>query len=111
MSEKLLEVKNLRTSFFTAEGEVKSVDDVSYYLNKGEVIAIVGESGCGKSVTQMSIMQLIQTPGKILGGEVLFKGQNLLQYSAKSKEMRAVRGAWSPSSPLFYLDREPARCG
>lgn len=94
MAEKLLEVKNLRTSFFTAEGEVKSVDDVSYYVGKGEVIAIVGESGCGKSVTQMSVMQLVQTPpGRILGGEVLFKGQNLLEYGAKSKEMRAVRGA------------------
>ena len=94
MSEKLLEVKNLRTSFFTAEGEVKSVDDVSYYLNKGEVIAIVGESGCGKSVTQMSVMQLVQTPpGKILGGQVIFKGQDLLKYGPKSKEMRAVRGA------------------
>ena len=93
MSEKLLEVKNLRTSFFTAEGEVKSVDDVSYYVNQGEIIAIVGESGCGKSVTQMSVMQLVQTPpGRILGGEVLFKGQNLLEYGAKSKEMRSVRG-------------------
>ena len=94
MNKKILEVKHLRTSFFTAEGEVKSVDDVSYYVDKGEVIAIVGESGCGKSVTQMSVMQLVQTPpGKILGGEVLFKGENLLNYGAKSKEMRAVRGA------------------
>lgn len=94
MAEKLLEVKNLRTSFFTAEGEVKSVDDVSYYVNKGEVIAIVGESGCGKSVTQMSVMQLVQMPpGKILGGEVLLEGKNLLEYKAKSKEMRAIRGA------------------
>ena len=94
MSETLLEVKNLRTSFFTAEGEVKSVDNVSYYLNRGEVIAIVGESGCGKSVTQMSVLQLVQTPpGKILGGQVIFKGQDLLKYGAKSKEMRAVRGA------------------
>ncbi len=94
MAEKLLEVKNLRTSFFTAEGEVKSVDDVSYYVNKGEVIAIVGESGCGKSVTQMSVMQLVQMPpGKILGGKVLLEGKNLLEYKAKSKEMRAIRGA------------------
>jgi glutamate dehydrogenase/leucine dehydrogenase len=62
MAEKLLEVKNLRTSFFTAEGEVKSVNDVSYYVNRGEMIAIVGESGCGKSVTQMSVLQLVQSP-------------------------------------------------
>ena len=94
MAEKLLEVKNLKTSFFTAEGEVKAVDNVSYYVNKGEVIAIVGESGCGKSITQMSVMQLVQSPpGKIMGGEVLFEGKNLLDYDAKSKQMRAIRGA------------------
>lgn len=94
MSDLLLEVKHLKTSFFTAEGEVKSVSDVSYHVNKGEIIAIVGESGCGKSITQMSVMQLIQTPpGKILGGQVWFDGKNLLEYDAKSKEMRRVRGA------------------
>ena len=94
MGEKLLEVRNLKTSFFTAEGEVKSVDGVSYYVDKGEVIAIVGESGCGKSVTQMSVMQLVQSPpGKIVAGEVLRDGRNLLEYPAKSKEMRAIRGA------------------
>ena len=90
----LLDVKNLRTSFFTQSGEVKAVGGVSFHVNKQEVVAIVGESGCGKSVTQMSIMQLIQSPpGKILGGEVLFEGRNLLQYRPASKEMRAVRGA------------------
>lgn len=90
----LLEVKHLKTSFFTPHGEVKAVDDVSYYINRGEVIAVVGESGCGKSVTQMSVMQLIQSPpGKITGGEVLFEGKDLLQYPANSAEMRAVRGA------------------
>lgn len=94
MGEKLLEVKNLKTSFFTVSGEVKAVNDVSFYVDKREVIAIVGESGCGKSVTQMSVMQLIQSPpGKILGGEVLLEGENLLQYGADSKEMQAVRGA------------------
>ena len=92
MTGKLLEVKHLRTSFFTAEGEVKSVGDVSYYVDQGEIIAIVGESGCGKSVTQMSVMQLVQTPpGKILGGEVLFEGKNILEQDARSKEMRGVR--------------------
>jgi oligopeptide/dipeptide ABC transporter ATP-binding protein len=93
-SVRLLEVKNLRTSFFTSSGEVKAVDDVSYYLDKQEVVALVGESGCGKSVSQMSVMQLVQDPpGKILGGEVLLNGKNLLEYSSKSKEMRSVRGA------------------
>lgn len=90
--ERLLEVKHLRTSFFTQNGEVKAVNDVSFHVNKGEVVAVVGESGCGKSVTQMSVMQLVQTPpGKILGGEVCFEGNNLLKYT--EKQMRSVRGA------------------
>ena len=94
MAEKLLEVKNLSTSFFTSEGEVKAVDNVSYYVDKGEVVAIVGESGCGKSVSQLSSMQLVQTPpGKITGGEVWFDGRDILKYGRTSKEMRAVRGA------------------
>lgn len=92
--EPILQVKNLRTSFFTQAGEVKAVDDVSFFVNQQEVVAIVGESGCGKSITQMSIMQLIQSPpGKILNGEVIFKGNDLLKYPPKSKEMRAIRGA------------------
>ncbi|MBO4717895.1 MAG: ABC transporter ATP-binding protein [Spirochaetales bacterium] len=91
--EILLEVKNLKTSFFTQAGEVKAVDDVSYYVKRGEVIAVVGESGCGKSVTQMSVMQLIQTPpGKIVGGEVFFEGKDILKYDRFSEEMRAIRG-------------------
>lgn len=90
MMEKLIEIKNLRTSFFTLGGEVKAVNDVSFHVNKGEIVAVVGESGCGKSVTQMSIMRLIQSPpGKILGGEVLFEGRDLLKLS--QKEMRSVR--------------------
>jgi len=89
----LLEVKNLRTSFFTNNGEVKAVNDVSFHVNRGEIVAIVGESGCGKSITQMSIMQLVQSPpGKIIGGEVIFDGVDLLQYKPTSKEMRAIRG-------------------
>jgi len=93
-NNKLLEVRNLKTSFFTAEGEVKAVNDVSYYVDKGEVIAIVGESGCGKSISQMSVIQLIQSPpGKILGGEVIFNGEDMLKYDPKSKEMREIRGA------------------
>lgn len=94
MAKKLLEVKNLRMSFFTVSGEVKAVNDVSYYVNEQEVVAVVGESGCGKSVTQLSVMQLIQSPpGKILGGEIIFNGKNLLEYGPSSKEMRAIRGA------------------
>ena len=90
----LLEVNHLRTSFFTAAGEVKAVDDISYYVDRGEVVAMVGESGCGKSISQMSTMQLIQSPpGKILDGEIWFNGANILEHSAKSKEMRSIRGA------------------
>ena len=103
MSEKLLEVKHLRTSFFTAAGEVKAVNDVSFHVNKQEIIAIVGESGCGKSVTQMSMVKLIQSPpGKILGGEVIFDGKNILEYGPKSKEMQAVRGAG-----IAFIFQEP----
>lgn len=94
MSEKLLDVKDLCTSFFTGTGEVKAVGGVSFHVNRREVVAIVGESGCGKSITQMSIMQLIQTPpGKILSGQVLLEGKDLLKYGANSREMRAIRGA------------------
>lgn len=90
----LLEIKNLCTSFFTDAGEVKAVNDVSYYVDEQEVVAIVGESGCGKSVTQMSTLQLVQEPpGKIKQGEIWFKGTNLLKFSPKSKEMRSIRGA------------------
>lgn len=92
MSDRLLEVKDLCTSFFTYKGEVKAVNHVSYYLDEQEIIAVVGESGCGKSVTQMSVMQIVQSPpGRIIGGEVLYKGKDLLKLT--SEEMRSVRGA------------------
>lgn len=92
-NEILLDVRDLKVSFFTHFGEVKAVNDISYYVKKGEVIAIVGESGCGKSVSQMSVMQLIQSPpGKIVGGEVIFEGKDLLKYGPHSKEIRALRG-------------------
>lgn len=103
MSEKILEVKNLKTSFFTVAGEVKAVNDISYYVNKKEIIAIVGESGCGKSVSQMSLVKLIQMPpGKILGGEVIFDGQDIMKYPATSKELQNVRGAG-----ISYIFQEP----
>lgn len=90
MSEKLLEVKNLETSFFTHVGEVQAVRDVSFHVDKGEVLGIVGESGSGKSVTLMSILRLIQHPGRIKGGEIIFDGEDLLKKS--SKQMNAIRG-------------------
>jgi oligopeptide/dipeptide ABC transporter ATP-binding protein len=90
-SERILEVKNLRTSFYSEAGEVKAVDEVSFNVYKGKTLGIVGESGCGKSVTSLSIMRLIQSPpGKIVGGEILYKGRNLLNLDAA--EMRRIRG-------------------
>ena len=84
MDETVLEVKNLRTHFFTDDGVVKAVDDVSFSLAKGEVLGIVGESGSGKSVTNLSIINLIQSPpGKIVGGEVLFHGEDVLKMDEK----------------------------
>jgi len=89
----LLEVKDLRTSFFTSGGEVKAVNGVSYYIDRGEVIAIVGESGCGKSVTQLSVVQLVQSPpGRIMGGQVILDGEDLMKLAPNSKRMRAIRG-------------------
>jgi oligopeptide/dipeptide ABC transporter ATP-binding protein len=89
-AEALLEVKNLRTTFFTADGPVHAVDNVSFNVRKGEALALVGESGCGKSVTAMSIMRLVAPPGKITAGQVRFKGRNLAELS--ERDMRHVRG-------------------
>jgi len=89
----LLKVSNLVTQFKTESGLVKAVDGVSYYIDEQEIIGLVGESGCGKSVSQLSVMQLISAPGEIVGGEVIFEGQNLLKYDANGPEMRSTRGA------------------
>jgi len=89
----ILKVNDLVTHFKTESGVVKAVDGVSYYINEQEIIGLVGESGCGKSVSQLSVMQLIRPPGKIIGGEIIFHGQDLLKYPANGPEMRAVRGA------------------
>ena len=89
----LLEVKNLRTRFKTDEGIVNAVDGISYFVDEGEIIGLVGESGCGKSVSQLSVLQLIPTPpGEIAGGQAVFEGQDLLQFDSKGPEMREVRG-------------------
>lgn len=91
MSDSILEIKNLRTSFFTEEGEVKAVDDVSLKVSPGKTLGIVGESGCGKSVTSLSVLRLIASPpGKIVGGEIFYKGKDLLKLS--NEEMRKIRG-------------------
>lgn len=89
--EKVLEVKNLKTYFFTGEGIVKAVNGLSYDVKSGECIGLVGESGCGKSVSSMSILRLIACPpGVIVDGEIMFEGQDLLKLS--DKEMEHIRG-------------------
>jgi oligopeptide/dipeptide ABC transporter ATP-binding protein len=87
----LLQVKELRTHFYTLEGVVRAVDGVSFDVRKGETVAVVGESGCGKSVSALSIMRLIPyPPGRIVGGEIWFNGRNLL--ALNNEEIRQVRG-------------------
>ncbi|MDQ3257360.1 MAG: ATP-binding cassette domain-containing protein, partial [Acidobacteriota bacterium] len=86
----LLQVINLQTHFPPRAGLVKAVDGVSFYLDEGELLGLVGESGCGKSITALSIMRLISPPGKIVGGEILFNAENLLTLS--EERMRAIRG-------------------
>ncbi len=88
---KLLEIQDLQTLFYTSAGTVKAVDEISYDVEEGETVAIVGESGCGKSVSALSILRLIANPpGEITGGKINFMGQDLLQLS--DREIREIRG-------------------
>jgi oligopeptide/dipeptide ABC transporter ATP-binding protein len=89
-NENLLEIKNLKTYFFSREGVVQAVDGVDFNVRAGEIFCLVGESGCGKSVTSLSILQLLNRPGKIVDGIINFKGKNLLDMS--ESEMRRIRG-------------------
>jgi len=86
----LLEINNLQTHFPTRAGLVKAVDDVSFYIDEGELLGLVGESGCGKSITALSVMRLIAPPGKIVGGEIKFRGEELSK--ASENRMRELRG-------------------
>lgn len=90
MREKLLEVKKLRTYFHTFKGTVKAVDNISFDINKGEILGVVGESGGGKSITGFSVIKLIDDPGKIETGEIIFNGQDLMKKS--ENEMNQIRG-------------------
>ena len=90
MSRRILELKDVKTSFYTHLGEVQAVRGVSFTLDKGEALGIVGESGSGKSVTSMSIMKLVSYPGRVKEGQILFKGEDLVNKS--KKEMMAIRG-------------------
>jgi len=102
MAERVLEVKDLKTYFYTGEGEVRAVDGMSYYIEEGESIGIVGESACGKSVSALSLVRLIPyPPGIIVGGEIIFKGRDLLQVS--EEEMRDIRG-----EEIAFIFQEPS---
>ena len=95
--EKIVEVTDLKTHFFTVEGIVKAVDGVSFTVKKGEVLGVVGESGCGKSVTALSILQLVPLPGRILAGQILYYGEDggvtdVTSYSPNAAAMRKLRG-------------------
>jgi oligopeptide/dipeptide ABC transporter ATP-binding protein len=89
----VLTVENLKTQFRTENGIIKAVDGVSYYIDENEIVGIVGESGCGKSVTQLSVLQLVASPpGEIVSGKVIFEGRSLLELNPRGAEMYAVRG-------------------
>ncbi|GIO69332.1 MAG TPA: ABC transporter ATP-binding protein [Paenibacillus cookii] len=91
MAKNLVEFRNLQTHFRTSAGVVKAVDDVSFTIREGETLCVVGESGCGKSVTAMSMMRLVESPpGNIVGGEIVFEGKDLLKLN--NNEMRRIRG-------------------
>ena len=89
-STPLLEVKGLRTSFYTRDGIVRAVDGIDFHVDRGEIMGLVGESGCGKSVTSLSLLRLIPPPGRIEAGQIVFDGRNLLEVSGE--EMRKIRG-------------------
>lgn len=109
----LLDVRNLKTHFFTPEGIVKAVDGVSFSLDEGESLGLVGESGCGKSTLGYSLMRLVRHPGSIVGGQIIFKGENLLEKD--DEEMRKTRGSeismifQNPKSslnPIFTIENQ-----
>ncbi len=90
MTQKLIEINGLKTVFLSEDGNVPAVDDVSFFIKPREILGLVGESGCGKSVTSLSILRLVSPPGKIVAGEILFEGKDLLKVS--ETEMQSVRG-------------------
>lgn len=101
----MLDVTGLKTYFYSVEGEVKAVDDVSFSVERGKIVALIGESGCGKSTIARSIMRLVPPPGKIVGGKINFNGNDILTYS--ESQMERVRGkeiAMIFQDPLTYLN-------
>src|SRR5512140_2292188 len=95
--ENVIEVRDLQVHFFTPLGVSRALNGVSFNIPRGKVLGVVGESGCGKSVTGLSILQLVPNPGRLMSGEILFRGRsgkqvNLVTYQRNSPEMRAIRG-------------------
>ena len=106
MTEKdeiLLDIRDLRTYFYTQDGVVKAVDGVSFHVNRGEVLGLVGESGCGKSVTSFSVLRLVGYPGKIISGEIIFDGRDILKMT--DKEITALRG-----DRISMIFQQPTSC-
>src|SRR5512135_1865439 len=101
MAKELLRIEDLKTYFYTWAGVVKAVDGVSLNINEGETLGLVGESGSGKSVTALSILGIVPKPGKIIGGKILYKGENLLE--KKENEMLKIRG-----KEISYVFQDPA---
>jgi oligopeptide/dipeptide ABC transporter ATP-binding protein len=99
----LLDIRDLRTYFFTHDGIVKAVDGVSLHVNKGEVVGLVGESGCGKSVMSLSVLRLVGYPGKIVSGEILFEGRDILKMT--NQEITALRG-----DRISMIFQQPTSC-
>lgn len=105
MSDALLKVKDLKVSFFTPAGEVKAVDGISYEIHENEVMGVVGESGSGKSVEAYSIMGLLQNPGKVVGGEITFEGEDVLAYTEEQRrDFRGQRAAMIFQNPMTCLN-------
>jgi len=109
----LLEVKNLKTYFFTPFGTVNAVDDVTFDMKKGQTLGLVGESGCGKTTIAYSIMRLIPSPGKIVDGEILLNGENILKIDEKDfrkyrwKELSMIfQGAMAAFNPLYTIGNQ-----
>src|SRR3546814_13272647 len=102
MSPPTLEVKDLKTHFFTRDGVVKAVDGVSFQVAAGEVLGLVGESGSGKTITGFSILGLVDAPGRIAGGEILFRGRDLVPLPARARpKLRGPQPPMIPQTPVM----------
>src|SRR5512137_103119 len=99
----MLEVRGLKTYFYTEAGVVKAVDGVDFYVDRGEVLGLVGESGCGKSVTAFSVMRLVGIPGRIIEGEIIFDGRDLVEVS--ESDMTKIRG-----NRISIIFQQPTSC-